>query len=221
MSRPVVGSLGGLSSSLPDDSRAATVSSHGTHVRLLAFALPPAPAPDSLPSPTFSQLVDSLPASSSWSVKELAVPSDLGALLSALCSGSACAVSDGSFKDKFGTSAFTIVASSTCSILGMNVVPGHPDDQRAYRSELAGLFAIVLLVNLLCSWAGILSGAIEIGCDGLSALSKSFDSWPLEPADPHFDMLSSLRSMIASSPITWTTRHVAAGFPNIPRVSAQ
>jgi hypothetical protein len=91
----------------------------------------------------------------------------------------------------------------------MNVVPGHPDDQGAYRSELAGLFAIVLLVNLLCSWAGITSGSIEIGCDGLSALSKAFDTWPLEPADPHFDMLSSLRSMIASSPLTWTTRHVA------------
>jgi hypothetical protein len=110
--------LGGLTQSLPDDSRAATVSSHGTHVRLLAFALPPTLAPDSLSAPTFSQLVESLPASSSWSVKELSLPSDLGALLSALRSGSARAVSDGSFKDKFGTSAFTIVASSTCSVLG-------------------------------------------------------------------------------------------------------
>jgi hypothetical protein len=166
------------------------VSSHGKHIRLLAFALPPAPAPDSLSSPTFSQLIDSPLAWSSWSVKELALPSDLGALLSALCSGSARAVSDGSFKDKFATSsAFTIVASLICSILGMNVVPGHPDDQSTYRSELAGL--IVLLVILLCSWSGILSGAIEIGCDGLSALSKSFDSWHLEPANPHFDMLSS------------------------------
>jgi hypothetical protein len=98
--------LGGLTSLLPGDSRAATVSSHGTHAHLLAFALPPAPARDSLSSPTFSQLVDSLPASSSWSVKELALPSDLRALLSALRSGSARAVSDGSFKDKFGTSSF-------------------------------------------------------------------------------------------------------------------
>jgi hypothetical protein len=33
--------------------------------------------------------------------------------------------------------------------------------------------------------------------------------WPLDPDDPHFDMLNSLRAMIAGeSPITWTTRHI-------------
>jgi hypothetical protein len=95
-----------------------------------------------------------------------------------------------------------------CSILGLNVVPGHPDDQGAYRSELAGLFGIVLVVTQLCLWAGIESGGNKIGCDGLSALNKAFDMWPLEPADPHFDMLSSLRKKIAASPIKWTTRHI-------------
>ena len=44
---------------------------------------------------------------------------------------------------------------SPCSILALNLVPGHPDDQGAYRSELAGLFEIVLIVNLICSWADI------------------------------------------------------------------
>jgi hypothetical protein len=65
-----------------------------------------------------------------------------------------------------------------------------------------------MLVNLLSKWAGILEGAIEVGCDGLSALNKAIDTWPLDPDDPHFDMLNSLRAMIAESPITWTTRHV-------------
>jgi hypothetical protein len=95
-----------------------------------------------------------------------------------------------------------------CSILGLNVVPGHPDDQGAYRSELAGLFGIVLVVAHLCLWAGIGSGGIEIGCDGLSALNKAFDTRPLEPADPHFDMLSSLCKKIAASAITYTTGHI-------------
>jgi hypothetical protein len=41
--------------------------------------------------------------------------------------------------------------------------------------------------------------SIEVGCDGLSALSKAFDtSWPLEPTDPHFDMLTALRSRCKS-----------------------
>jgi hypothetical protein len=49
---------------------------------------------------------------------------------------------------------------------------------------------------------------IEVGCDGLSALNKAFDMWPLNPDGPYFDMLNSLRAMIAESPITWTTRNV-------------
>jgi hypothetical protein len=113
-----------------------------------------------------------------------------------------------SFKDKFGTSAFTVVVNDDISILGLNVVPGHLDDQSAYRSELADLFGIVMLVNLLSEWAGILEGAIEVGCDSLSTLNKAFDTWPLDPDDPYFDMLNSLRAMIAERPITWTTRHV-------------
>jgi hypothetical protein len=72
-----------------------------------------------------------------------------------------------------------------------------------------GLFGIVLVVNTLCTWANISQGAIEIGCDGLSVLNKAFDSWPFEPAGPHFDMLSSLRTMLAQSPISWKNRHVA------------
>jgi hypothetical protein len=119
-----------------------------------------------------------------------------------LGSGTARAVSDGSFKDKFGTAAFTVVDDMDTSIIGLNVVPGHPDDQGAYRSELAGLFGIVLVFNLPCRWAGISSGAIEVGCDGLSALTKAFDTWPLEPDDPHFDMLSAVRTMIADSPVS-------------------
>ena len=65
---------------------------------------------------------------------------------------------------------------SCLPIPSLNIVPVYPDDQGAYRSKLAGLFAIVLLVNLLCSWAGITSDSIEVSCDGLSALNKAFDT---------------------------------------------
>jgi hypothetical protein len=67
----------------------------------------------------------------------------------------------------------------------------------------------MLSSNLLCSWAGIASGGIEVGCDGLSALNKAIDTWPHEPTNPHFDLPSALCTMIASSPLKcWTTRHV-------------
>jgi hypothetical protein len=199
--------FGGPSQNLPPDSRAATVTTHGPLVRLISFGKS-ALAPQVDPALSFSQTLDSLPASSIWAVQEYALPADLAPIVRSLLLGSARAISDGSFKDKFGTSAFTIIDNQDTSILGLNVVPGHPDDQSAYRSELAGLFGIVLVVNRLCSWAKIESGGIEVGCDGLSALEKAFDTWPLEPTDPHFDMLSSLHTQIAASPVTWKIRHI-------------
>jgi hypothetical protein len=170
-------------------------------------------SPSSLAAPvsdlTFSQTLDQLPSSALWAIKEYFSPSDIcSILIAALTNGTTHAISDGSFKDKFGTSAFTIVDDHISSIIGLNVVPGHPEDQSAYRSELTGLYAIVLVADLLCSWADITTGAIEVGCNRLSTLNKAFDTWPLEPADPHFDMLSALRKMISDSPLTWTTRHI-------------
>jgi hypothetical protein len=73
---------------------------------------------------------------------------------------------------------------------------------------LAGLYGIVLMVYILCSWAGLTSGGIEVGCNGLSVLDKVLDTWPLEPTDPHFDLLSALRTTIEKSPLKWTTRHI-------------
>jgi hypothetical protein len=149
-------------------------------------------------------------------VAEYLLPSDLSLIVNALVKSTARAISDGSFKSKFGTSAFTIVDDIQGSILGLNVVPGHPDDQSAYRSELAGLFGIVLVVNLLCSWADIMSDGIEVACDGLSALNKAFETWPLNPHAPQHDLLQVLRTLIAASPVKWTTCHVDGHQDNEP-----
>jgi hypothetical protein len=46
------------------------------------------------------------------------------------------------------------------SIIGLNAIPGHHDNQGVNRSVLAGLLGIVLVVNTLCAWAGLSSGAI-------------------------------------------------------------
>jgi hypothetical protein len=34
----------------------------------------------------------------------------------------------------------------------------------------------VLIINLLCSSVGITSRGVEVGCDGLSALNKAFET---------------------------------------------
>jgi hypothetical protein len=72
-------------------------------------------------------------------------------------------VSDGSFKSQYGTSAWAIKAESSVDKCtgadippeaasknsrrkGVNIVPGAPSDQSAYRSEVAGLFGIATMV---------------------------------------------------------------------------
>jgi hypothetical protein len=168
--------LRGSSNALPPDSRAATVSIHGPLARLISFGLSALPPQDDQ-ALSFSQILDSLPAPSIWAVQEYALPSDLGPIVRSLLLGTSRAIRDGPYKDKFGTFAFTILDNQDNSILNLNVVPGHPDDQGAYRSELAGLFGIVQVINRLCSWAGIESGGIEVGCNRLSALEKALNTW--------------------------------------------
>jgi hypothetical protein len=82
-------------------------------------------------------------------------------------------VSDGSFKDRFGTAAFILVSPDdpTLYIKGMVITPGRPEDQNAYRSELAGMiYAITVIQWAVQKFYRLQSGQIEVACDGRSAL---------------------------------------------------
>jgi hypothetical protein len=79
-------------------------------------------------------------------------------------------------------------------------VPGAPEDQSSYRSELAGLYGIAMMVQVICEHFGITSGGIEVGCDGQIAIQRVFGEGPhFNPAikDADYDILK------------WTWRHVA------------
>jgi hypothetical protein len=113
---------GGTSNALPPDSRAATVSIHGPLVRLISFGVSALASQVNL-TLSFLQILDSLPAPLIWAVQEYALPSDLGPIVCSLSLGTSQAIIDGSYKDKFGASAFTILDNQDNSILGLNVVP--------------------------------------------------------------------------------------------------
>jgi hypothetical protein len=75
--------------------------------------------------------------------------------------------------------------------------------QSAYHSKLAGIAGIITAVEMLCSRFSLTEGAIKIGLDGSEALNKSPSDWPLSPTQADFDMLTNIRSQLASSKITW------------------
>jgi hypothetical protein len=61
-------------------------------------------------------------------------------------------------------------------ITGDVTVPGTEKDQSVYRSELAGIYSLLICVKHICDFFNIHSVSIElIGCDGQSALDKAFN----------------------------------------------
>jgi hypothetical protein len=119
----------------------------------------------------------------------------------------AVAISDGSYKDNFGTAALTIEPDNPTSnncVLATNVVPGRPEHQSSYRSELSGLWGIVTMIQCLCDKYGITSGAVTVGCDGKEALRSGFEEgekYKANVAAADFDMVSSLRRKIKACPV--------------------
>jgi hypothetical protein len=139
-------------------------------------------------------------------------------IAAALQVGRCIGVSDGSFKEKFGTASWVLLDPSTnCRLMGDLVVPGHPDDQNSYRSELAGIYAMVMILHNICQHFGITTGGVEIGCDGQEALYRCFSPvFHPTPSNPHYDLLAAVHTLRDQCSIQWSFRHVKGHQDNDP-----
>jgi hypothetical protein len=144
-----------------------------------------------------------------WCFDNLNLEDDGATLAPAIVQGDAIVVSDGSYQDTYGTASWVLegVDSKGC-LVGNVIVPGNKRDQSAYRSELTGIYAILLMVSKLCHYYNINQGTIELGCDGKSALEKALSYNTINIEDSNFDLLSAICKLRSSSPITWTLRHI-------------
>jgi hypothetical protein len=124
----------------------------------------------------------------------------------AITNHTAIAVSDGSQKASMGTSAYVLEGlTSTGRIIGVNIAPGNIAFGDSQCCELAGIYAIVLLDNLLCETHSISYGSITVGCDNLSSMQK------------YFDLVSAIQWKIQHSPIKWYGHHVYRHQDNLGR----
>ncbi len=128
----------------------------------------------------------------------------------AIREGVAIAISDGSYQDTYGTASWVIEGQdSSGRLVGDVIVPGSASDQSAYRSELAGIYSILVMAKKVCEYFHILQGSIELGCDGQSALDKAFNYVSIiRIEDADHDLLHAIRNLWALSPLTWKFRHV-------------
>jgi len=148
-----------------------------------------------------------------WCTQNLKIAPDCSELVAGIkagLKGTIMAISDGSFKDTYGTAAWTIgVTDEDQYISGKVICPGDGTDHSSYRSELTGLYVILTITNQLCEYYDIQEGAIEIGCDGLSALQTSFDYGPHLSSDiSNYDLIGAIYHMRKMSKVSWTYRHV-------------
>ena len=145
--------------------------------------------------------------SAKWAVQNWIATDNGRTIAEAIKSGKAIAVSDGSYKNNLGTAAFVIEgADSNDRVEGVMVVPGG--DMDSHRSELAGLYGITIMVNIICRIHSIEEGSIEVGCDSQTALHEVFESNNLTRKD--VDLKVACRQWKAASPIRWTTHHIRA-----------
>jgi hypothetical protein len=159
---------------------------------------------------TFAAYLKTLPKDAQWALRDINLADDGLTIAQAIRDGTAIGISDGSFKDGFGTASWVLEGlSPRHRIRGDNIVPGDTADQGSYRSELSGLYGITMGVYALCEFYKIAQGAIEVGCDGITALERGFD----EAKNPsistqHFDVILAIRNIRARCPIRWKHRHV-------------
>lgn len=74
----------------------------------------------------------------------------IGGIIESIKDGTALGVNNGSFTCEFGTTCWMIEnGSGTERIVGLIDVPGFNDEHDAYKSELAGLYGIVKVVEML------------------------------------------------------------------------
>jgi hypothetical protein len=125
--------------------------------------------------------------------------------------GQAIAISDGSYKDGFGTAAMIIeVPDRNCRLAYHATVPGDEKDMSSYCSKLTGILATLLMVQKLCKYFSIQSGLLTLGCDGLSAPQQApQNSLYIKPNMPSSDIISTIRKLRAESVVQWRFKHVA------------
>ncbi len=118
------------------------------------------------------------------------------AVAEAIAQGTALAVSDWSFKDGRGAAAWTIQGlMANNKITGACLVPGTAEDHSAFRSELMGIFGILLTVQYIMMDNDTGQGTIRVCCNGKSALGRAKSDYPIQIMEPHADLLSAIRKV--------------------------
>jgi hypothetical protein len=120
-------------------------------------------APETPTPTTLLNRLNQLPDDAKWALDHIITMDDGATIATALQNNTALAVSDGSLKLGFGTAAYVLEGiDSNNRILGVNEVPGPIKDGDSHRCEVAGIYAVALLVMAICKHHNIHKGTITM-----------------------------------------------------------
>ena len=153
---------------------------------------------------TIREILATRPPADAWATEHLHISDECKSLAAAILQGTATAISDGSYHpdSRIGTSGFILRGLNRhLSAAGANVIPGSPEEQSSYRSELGGISGVLAVVSATCDKYDLQEGCITFGLDGEQALKKAKSGWPLSPTDTDFDLLTDIRAKLKALPI--------------------
>ena len=146
-----------------------------------------------------------------WVTRGIGMTTKIDDIVNCIREGTAVGVSDGSFKEEYGTAAWVLEnKTGTQRIMGHLVSPGFNSDQSAYRSEISGLYAMVMMTEAIIKVWNIQEGGITLGCDGKSALRQalSIQDVTIKSGQQSHDLLSGIHGYINDSKIEYVGRHI-------------
>ena len=191
---------------LPNDAERTKVYYRGAFLKSTGSAQTiPLEKVDSLDnSQSWETYISRLPLSQQWCFSALSCPNQAQVITEALRLGTAISVSNGSFQKSHGTASWVLEGTDQKNhITGDNVVPGDDEDHSDYRSELSGLYGIAITVHAICKFHHIEKGALEVGCDGESALLKCFTRHQqISLHTDHFDLIVAIRQLMEGTPVS-------------------
>jgi hypothetical protein len=100
-------------------------------------------------------------------------------------------VTDGSYKEPYGTAAFILLPylNATEGITLVNQTPGRQEDMDAYRAEVGRIYGCIAFTNEFAKHHQVTTGTITMACDCLSALHNIFETDYDHPNQAHYDII--------------------------------
>jgi len=131
----------------------------------------------------------------------------LSALITDIRKGHGYIVSDGSYRNNASAAAWIIEGrDATCRIIGMMITPGYETDHSSFCSKLMGLYGALCTLEVLD--LGPMGTPCRIACDGKSALDRVQSTNPIQPTEPHADILQAIRAKASSTGSDFQWHHV-------------